>query len=181
MLQITIPATEFYDERENEFLYTKETILQLEHSLVSLSKWEAEHHQYFIDRKDLSMEDYLSYIRCMTITKNVDPNVYRAMPEAIVNKIRAYVDDPMTATILPKETGRNQGGRFITSELIYYWMSCYNLPFAECQKWHLNRLLTLINVCVNESSEKKKMPLNDIYAQNRMLNEQRKAKLKTRG
>ena len=180
MLKIEVPATELYDEEKNEFVYTKATALQLEHSLVSLSKWEAKWHKHFIGRTDISVEEFLDYVRCMTITQNVDENVYRCMTADVIRQIREYIEDPMTATILPKETGPKDG-RFISSELIYYWLSCYNLPFGECQKWHLNRVLTLINVCSNESSEKKKMPLNDIYAQNRLLNEQRKAKLKTRG
>lgn len=179
MLQVDIPQMELYDEERNLFIYTKSSSLKLEHSLVSLSKWESKWHKSYLWTKEKSKEEFNDYVRCMTITQNIDQSVYEYIPDDIVHKIMEYIDDPMTATKLPKETG-GSGRRIITSELIYYWMTEYNIPM-ECQKWHLNRLLTLINVCAIEKQPKKKMSKKDILAQNRAENARRRAMLHTKG
>lgn len=179
-LRIVIPAAEQFNYDTNEFLETKEQVLQLEHSLVSISKWEAIYHKPFLSQKPKTTAETIDYIRCMTLTQNVDPNVYTAITQDIIDRVTTYINASMTATTFSNEEGR--GGRFkvITSELIYYWMIKNNIPF-ECQKWHLDRLLTLIHVCNVENGPKKKMSSQEILRQNHALNEARKAKFKTRG
>jgi hypothetical protein len=179
MLKIIIPPVELFDEAKQEFLYSKGYDLRLEHSLVSLSKWEAKWQKPFLTKTDKTDEETVDYIRCMTITQNVDPIAYKHISQANIDRIVKYIDDPMTATILPKENGASNK-ETITSELIYYWMISFNIPF-ECQTWHLNRLLTLINVCNVKNQPKKKISKSDLLARNKALNEQRKAKLNTSG
>lgn len=179
LLQVIIPASEKYDESSNTFFKTKEQKLNLEHSLVSISKWESKWKKPFISRESKTIEETLDYIRCMTINPNVDPNVYLDIPQDVLKKIQDYIDDPMTATwINSKENGSNR--QIITSELIYYWMVSYRIPI-ECQKWHLNRLLMLIRVCDEKNKAPKKMKKSDILSRNARLNAARRAKLHSKG
>lgn len=180
MIRITVPYTELYDEIKQEFIIVKEQTLSLEHSLVSISKWESKWHKPFLTKEPKSTEETLSYIKCMTITQNVDPNVYYALTPDNVQKVNDYIEDPMTATWFSGKNKPPKGREQITSELIYYWMVTLNIPF-ECQKWHINRLLTLIRVCEVKNQPKNTMSLNDIYARNRALNEARKKQLNTKG
>lgn len=183
MLTITIPARKFFNNSTCEFSYTKEATLQLEHSLISLSEWESKWKKPFMSSKGgLTADEFRDYIRCMTITKNVDPMVYFGVTQEIADLIIAYIDDPMTATWFSDDkNGGSKQNRVITAELIYYWMIAQNIPF-ECRKWHLNRLLTLIRVCSAESQpkEKRKLTKNDIAAR-KAENARRKARLNTRG
>lgn len=186
MLQITIPETEFFDESKLEFVTVKETTLNLEHSLVSISKWESKWHKPFLDEHtEKTSEEMLDYIRCMTITQNVNPYVYMALSQKNIDEIDAYIDDKMTATWFSddkKKKGGKKGGRgqIITSEVIYYWMIANHIPF-ECQKWHINRLMTLIRVCGEYNSGGKKMSKSEIMRRNAALNEARKKKMHTKG
>lgn len=177
MLKITVPGREFFDGKE--FSQTKDQTLTLEHSLVSVSKWEAKYHKPFISEKPLSHNEFVDYIRFMTLTQNVDPNVYLALTQKNLDDVSSYLNESMTATTFSK---KNQHGRreIITAEIIYYWMVSYGIPF-ECQKWHLNRLLTLINVCNAKSQKPKKMSTSEIYAQNRAINAARRKKFNSRG
>ena len=146
MLSITIPSYELWDEKEERFIYLKAQTLQLEHSLVSLSKWESKWTKIFLSKKEKTLEETIDYIKCMTITQNVEPDVYNRLSYGNFAEINKYINAPMTATYFSgKEPGRPSREE-VTAELIYYWMINLNIPF-ECQKWHLNRLLTLINVC----------------------------------
>jgi len=179
-ITITIPSEEIYDEIREEFIKPKETTLKLEHSLVSISKWEAKHHKPFLSNDyQKTDEEVLDYIRCMTITQNVDPDVYYCLSAENRAKISAYIEDPMTATVVPDD-GSGKKRRVITNELIYYWMLSCSIP-VEFQTWHLSRLLTLIRVCNYENMPEKKMTREEILAQNARINAQRKAKLKTKG
>lgn len=180
MLQITIPSTEYWDERKEEFVYTKEVTLQLEHSLVSLSKWESKWQKSFLSVKEKTLEETIDYVRCMTITKNVDPTVYDRLSSDNVSMINDYISSPMTATFFFEDHTKGSSRQIITSELIYYWMIALNIPF-ECQKWHLNRLLTLIRVCNNMNQPKKKMSRRELLRRNAELNEARKRQLHTNG
>lgn len=179
MLKITIPAIELYDEKIQEFLTSKSYELQLEHSLVSISKWESKWHKPFLTKGNKPMKETIDYIRCMTISQNVDDNVYSVLRDKELSTIMEYIDDSMTATIFQKET-QVTNKETITSELIYYWMIAFNIP-SEYQRWHLNRLLTLINVCNIKNQPKKKLGRKELMERNRSLNEQRKAKLNTKG
>ena len=180
MLCITIPARDLWDETREEFISTKEQTLQLEHSLVSLSKWESKWHKPFLHTDDKTAEETLDYIKCMTLNHNVDPNVYLSLTAENITQINDYIGDPMTATTFSEEKGGKKNNEKITSELIYYWMVAYNIPF-ECQKWHLNRLITLIRVCGVKNSPPKKMSKGEIMARNAELNAKRRAKLNSKG
>ena len=180
MLQITIPQTELWDESKQEFVSLKEQTLQLEHSLVSLSKWESKWNKSFLSSREKSYEETIDYIKCMTLTPNVKPEVYRGLTKSNIEQINKYIEAPMTATSFVEDK-RGTGSRAtITSELIYYWMIALNIPF-ECQKWHLNRLLTLIRVCEIKSQPPKKMSNREIMNRNSSLNSARKKQLNTRG
>lgn len=179
MLYVTIPETEWFDEKNQIFVNTKEQKLQLEHSLVSMKKWESKWKKPFLDNNGKNREEIIDYIRCMTITQNVDSNIYNAITDEIILQITDYINDPMTATTINERQGR-VNRNIITAEIIYYWMVSFNIPF-ECQKWHLNSLLTLIKVCSIKQQPNKKMSKRDIYNRNRMLNDSRKARLNTRG
>lgn len=180
MLEIAIKGGEFFDEGSGTFLQIKDQTLKLEHSLVSLSKWEGKWHKPFLTREPKSTEESVDYIRCMTLTQNVNPNVYKAITPQILREVSAYIDASLTATTFPKDPNRKPNREIITAEIIYYWMICHNIPF-ECQKWHLSRLLTLINVCNAKNGPQKKMSRKDLIARNRALNAARRKKTKSRG
>lgn len=180
MLQITIPATEVYDERKGEFVYVRETTLQLEHSLVSLSKWESKWCKSFLSNPNKTDEEILDYIRCMTITQNVDPTVYNYLSRDNILAINKYIEAPMTATYFSEDKSKKGGREIVTAELIYYWMIALNIPF-KCEKWHLNRLLTLVRVCNIKNAPPKKRSRRDILSRNAALNASRKQQLNTRG
>ena len=179
MLTIVVPEREYFDDNKNEFVHTKEVTLQLEHSLVSLSKWEAKWNKPFLSSNDKTDEEILDYIRCMTVTQNVDKSVYYRLSKENIEKINNYINLPMTATTFSdKNTSRNK--ETITAEIVYYWMIALNIPF-ECQKWHLNRLLTLVKVCSIKNTPPKKMSRNEIFSRNRALNASRRKALGTKG
>lgn len=181
MLEITIPSTEIWDDENEEFIVFKGAKLQLEHSLISLSKWESKHKKAFLPLKEPTIEEIADYVRCMTINRGVDPLAYRLITSEQDKIIRDYINDSMTATVInhpPEQAGGSKDT--LTSELIYYWMVSYNIPF-DCQKWHLNRLLSLIDVCHAKNSPKKKYSMKDVMASNKALNAARKAKLHTKG
>lgn len=181
MLYVTIPESEYYDDQTGTFHTTKATQLQLEHSLVSLSKWESRWHKPFFSREQRTIEEMRDYIRCMTLTQNVNPDVYYNIPSKVIDQINAYIDDPMTATWFDKKHRRQSPSReTVTAELIYYWMISLNIPF-ECQKWHLNRLLTLIQVCDVKNTPPQKKGKRQMYDDRTALNRARKARLGTRG
>lgn len=182
MLTITIPPCKYWDSKREMFVtYPEKPItLQLEHSLLSLSKWESKWNKPFLSKTDGRTEvETRDYIRCMTLTQNVDPNLYLMIPESTIKEITAYIQAPMTATTFSDHQER-PSREIITSELIYYWMVALNIPFT-CEKWHLNRLMTLIKVCSIKNSPQKKMGANEIRARNRALNESRRKAMHTRG
>ena len=179
MLQISVPSFELYDEATNRIEQIKGRDLQLEHSLVSVSKWESKWKKPFLETDRKTREETIDYIRCMTLTQNVDPKLYQGVTYDNINKVNAYIGDPMTATTFKKKN-QHHGNTFVTSEIIYYWMISLEIPM-ECQKWHLNRLMTLIRVCDEKSQPGRKMSRKDIMNQNRSLNAIRRARHGTRG
>jgi len=182
MLQIDILGKELWDEKKQEFVYSKDQTLSLEHSLVSISKWEAKWHKPFINNDKKTHEEILDYIRCMTATQNVDPNIYNFLTDKNIKDVNEYISDSMTATWfterndIPKKTPTEH----ITSELIYYWMIALEVPF-ECQRWHLNRLLTLIRICNIKNKPAKKHSNREILSKNAALNAARRKELGTSG
>ena len=181
-LPLTIDAKEFWDPNKNEFITIKPQKLVLEHSLVSISKWEAKWHIPFIEEGLKTQEQLEHYIQCMTITQNVDPLVYRviALSPDLLDQITDYISNPMTATWFNESKKLPRSSEKMTSELIYYLMIAYNIP-AEYQRWHLNRLLTLIRICSIKNEPPKKMGKNEIMNSNRALNAARRKRLGSKG
>ena len=180
MLTITVPAGELFNEQTREFIKTKEQTLQLEHSLVSLSKWESKWCKAFLSKNEKTLEETIDYIKCMTITQNVNPNVYNFLSKSNIEEINKYIDSPMTATTFYNDKQQGGSKETITSELIYYWMISQNIPM-ECQKWHLNRLLTLIRVCNVKNTPPKKMSKRDTASRYATLNAARRKQLNSKG
>ena len=180
MLQITVPGIELYDEKNNCFIYLKERTLQLEHSLVSLSKWESKWCKPFISKTNKTDEEVRDYVKCMTITQNVEPDVYDRLTSKNYDEIESYINAPMTATTFKEGRLGKKGSGVITNEIIYYWMSSLGI-WKECEKWHLNRLLTLIRVCNEKNAPSKKMSKSEIMKQNAAMNAARRQKLNSKG
>lgn len=180
MLTLRIEPMEMFDNRKQEFITTRGAEIVLEHSLVSLSKWESKWCKPFLSTDKKTTAETIDYIRCMTITQKVNPDVYLFLSDEHIDEVKRYIDAPMTATTINRTEGSPRKKAVITSEVIYYQMIALNIPF-ECQKWHLNRLLTLINVVDIKNSPPKKMGRGTVLRNNAALNEARKRKLKTRG
>lgn len=182
MLTIKIPGREIFNERTSEFFQIPETTLKLEHSLVSISKWEEKWKIPFLSNESKTPEQTLDYIKLMTITQNVDPIVYAGLTNENMRKINEYIADPMTATWFANvdDKKKKNNRRTVTAELIYYWMIALNIPI-EFQKWHFNKLMTLIQVCNEEQKPQKEMSKKDLMARNRSINAARKAATHSRG
>jgi hypothetical protein len=188
MLQVTIPASpeiELWDYQNQEFIIkkaTKEQKLQLEHSLVSLSKWESKWCKPFLSDEKMTEEESIDYIRCMTITQNVPPEVYDNIPNNVIEEVSAYIAKPMTATWFSDDgkKKRKNNGKQITSELIYHWMIALNIP-VKFEKWHLNRLLTQIRVCDAENNPPKNKSKKSIMSEYAALNKARRQRLNSKG
>lgn len=182
MLEITVPEREMFDNQTQEFIHIPETTLHLEHSLISLSKWEAKWEKPFLTESQHSPEEMADYVRCMTMDNRVDPVVYMGLTPSNMKAIQEYINAPHTATTIV-DRSKQQPGRHketITSELIYYWMISCDIPF-ECQKWHLNRLMMLIRVCSIKNTPAKKMSKEAMFAENNALNKARRKALGSRG
>jgi len=180
MLKLIIKCTELFDEATETFSDSDDIVLELEHSLVSLSKWESEYQKPFLGPGEKTPDEILAYIKAMIITPDYPENVLEKFNRAAFLKINDYIDSKQSATTfgeMPKQTGRRE---VITSELIYYWMVAFNIPF-ECERWHLNRLFSLIRICNVKQSKPKKMSRNELAQRNRDLNAQRRAQLNSSG
>jgi hypothetical protein len=178
MLSINIGG-ESYDESTSSFVPAGEFVLELEHSLVSLSKWESEWCVPFLSDKEKTPEQTLDYIRKMIIGTFPPEEIFQKLSEDNIIEINNYINATMTATRVPDRGGK-RGGETITAELIYYWMIALGIPF-ECETWHLNRLLTLIKVCNIKNAPPKKRSRAEVAQDRRSLNAQRKAQLNTTG
>ena len=179
MLKITVSAMEFWDDGTSRFVKIPAQTLKLEHSLISIYKWESKWHKSFLSTKEKTAEEALDYIRCMTINQEIDPIIYRYLSVDQMTKIKEYVSNSMTATTVNNRNKR-PSRQIITAEVIYSWMIDLGIPL-EFEKRHLNHLLTLIDVCSIRQSPGKKMSKKDIYNQNRALNASRKARIGTHG
>lgn len=171
-----MPEIELYNSSQNLFTTlprVKEQTLTLEHSLISMSLWESRWKTPFLKSEKKTTEQTIDYIRCMTINKNVDPEVYQRLPASVVLQIQQYIDDPMTATTFSGTPERKASNKIVTTEEIYWMMTAFNIPF-ECEKWHWNRLWTLIRICSIKNQPPKKMSKRDILQRNKALNEARR-------
>lgn len=180
MLEIIVPETELWDEARQEFISIDRTTLKLEHSLVSLSKWESKWQKPFLVKDPKTNEEMFDYIRCMCLNKSVDPKIFNALTPDNINAINKYINNPMTATTFGANKKSVTNRETVTSELIYYWMIALNIPF-ECQKWHLNRLLTLIEVCNVKNAPPKKYSQRELMSRNSALNKARRKKYNSKG
>lgn len=180
MLTIVVPGVEMFDEQGQEFVTRGDVTLDLEHSLVSLSKWEMIYEKPFLGKDEKTVEEVLEYVKCMTLTPEVPEEVFHKLSEENVTAINNYIEAKMTATWFNDAPGAPRTRDVITSELIYYWMITFQIPM-ECETWHLNRLFTLIRVCNVKQAKPKKMSRSEIAARNRELNAQRRAQLGTTG
>lgn len=178
MLKIDIQGYEFYDEVNNEFINNPTQTITLEHSLISISKWEMKWNKPFLS-SDKNNEEILDYIKCMNINSNVSDDVYLRLTNANLQEINDYINAPMTATTF-NEKNKGNNREVVTSELIYYWMISFNIPM-ECQKWHINRLLTLVKVCSIKNNPPEKMSKQELARRNKQLNAERRKQLNSKG
>lgn len=181
MLPIHIKGGELFNEQTNEFITVKDTNLKLEHSLVSISKWESKWHKPFLTDDEKTIDELNDYIRCMSLSGDVDINAIKLISPTDMQRINEYIGTKMTATWFSKSDKQaKKSSEQVTSELIYYWMIAYNIP-SEYEKWHLSRLLTLIEICERKNAPAKKMSQSEIMARNKALNAQRRARMKSKG
>lgn len=184
MLDVVVPEREFFDEARSEFIKIEGGRFQIEHSLLSISKWEGKWEKPFfgtsrVNAGRMTPEEYVDYIRMMTVTKNVKPELYNGLTRQNYREINQYMKRRMTATTIRRDTSIG-GWSIITAEIIYWQMIQFGIPF-ECQKWHINRLMTLIEVCAKKGGKQEKMPYDEMVAQRRALNAQRLAANHSRG
>ena len=180
MLTIRVSGIESFDDSTQEFTTEGGIVLELEHSLVSLSKWESIHEKPFLGKDAKTPEEIISYVKCMILHGEPPAEVFNKLSLRHVDDIRDYIDAKMTATWFNEQPGQPRSREVITSEVIYYWMTVFNIPF-ECENWHLNRLFTLIRVCNTKQAKPEKMTRAELANRNRELNAQRKAQLGTTG
>lgn len=180
MLTIRVSGFEAFDEGSQEFTTQGGVILELEHSLVSMSKWESIYEKPFLGREPKSTEEIVGYVKCMTLTPKVPEEVFQHLSFENFDEIHEHIDAKMTATWFSEQPGAPKSREVITSELIYYWMTVFSIPF-ECDRWHLNRLFTLIRICNIKQAKPEKMSRAEVAARNRALNAQRRAQLGTSG
>lgn len=188
MLEITIPEQhyELFDEEKNEFLPPvdiKETKIQIEHSLISIKKWEQKWHVPFLNKADKTYDELTDYIRCMTLTHGVDPEVYKWIPKDVLEEVVEYIKDPMTATWFNESNlvgVQKNSNEVVTAEIIYYWMITLSIP-VEFQKWHLNQLLTLIKVVNAKNSKPQKKDKRTAAKERAAINAARRAKYNSKG
>lgn len=180
MLRIIIEGDESYNEETNTFSTVDDVVLDLEHSLISVSKWESEYQKPFLTAQAKPKEEIFGYLKAMVVTPDGDLDALYRCSQRTVDQIQSYIDSNQSATTFGSMPERRGPGEIITSELIYYWMIAFNIPF-ECQHWHLNRLFALIRICNIKQAKPKKMSRHEIAQRNRELNAQRRAQLGTTG
>ncbi len=182
MLELEMDMLEYFDEEKSEFIYVPPMTVKLEHSLLSISKWESRTHKRFLDETAKTSDEMIEYVKCMTINKDVPDIAYPAIYQMYGSEIREYIEDSMSATTFKNRSDnrRRKTGEAISSELVYYWMTAFNIPF-ECEKWHFNRLMTLINICSIKNEPPKKMSKGSVMKQNSALNAARRKMHHSRG
>lgn len=182
--QFKIKAGELWDELNEEFIsIPADKTIVIEHSLLSISKWESKWHKIYLDDKlKMSHEETLDYIRCMTLTQNVDPNYYRLVDNSTLSEIQEYMNNPYSATFFNEIPNGHSTKRSekISSEVLYYYMFKLGIP-KDCEKWHINRLQNLIRIFSIKDAPDQKMNKRQTSDYYRKLNAQRRAQFKTKG
>lgn len=151
---IEIEGRPLFDQRTQTFLpRAKSRRIRLEHSLISISKWEEETKRKYFSKLEgpKTAEDMLFYIKCMSLDGPIEDNLLRCISQQQLNKVTAYVNASRTATTIIDHGDKNSG-EVLTSEIIYYYMAAFRLP-SYTEKWHLSRLLTLIRVASDKQSQ----------------------------
>lgn len=175
MLVIEIPKRDFWDEEKEEFVYSEPFTLELEHSLVSLAKWEAIWEKPFLGPKEKTTEEIVGYINCMTVSPNVPPEIYQRLTDENLTAVNQYINAKMTATTFNRPDGpKKTNNSIITAEIVYYWMISLQIPI-EFEHWHLSRLFTLIEVCNEKNAPPKKQSRRDMVSERKRINAQRRA------
>lgn len=180
MLRITIEGGDYFNDETEEFIYFDDVVLDLEHSLLSLSKWESIYQKPFLSAGEKSVEEIFGYLKAMVVSPMVDLDVLHRCSQKNIDTVQKYIESGQSATTFGSMPERRGPGETITSELIYYWMVAFNIPF-ECETWHLNRLFSLIRICNIKNSKPRKMSRNEIAMRNKELNDKRRAELNTSG
>lgn len=187
MLTITITTEpeEQYDEVSGKFLPGGEPIViavvEMEHSLASLSKWESIHQVPFLSSTDLSNEQVFDYLKCMVVSPNVDADVLYHCSQSNLDRIQTYINSSESATTFGGIPEKRGGSREkVTAELIYYWMATFQIPI-EAENWHLNRLLSLIKIFSVKNAKQPKRSTSEMAAERHRINAERRAKLGTSG
>ena len=183
MLTITVSGEELWDAGTETFSTFEDTILELEHSLISLSKWESKHKKAFLGPEPKSTEEVIDYIKIMVLTPSFPSEIFSRLSPENLTDINEYLDSSESATTFANIRQTKGRSEIITAELIYFWMVNHQIPF-ECQYWHLNRLFALIRICNIKNLKDKKMSKSDRAAmiqERRNLNAQRKEQLGTTG
>lgn len=171
---------ECWDAEKQEFVEPVFETLEMEHSLLSISKWESKWGKVFLSKDNKSYEETIDYYKCMTLNENVDPAVYDRLSDKNIKEIQDYIKSPMSATFFNNNKNNGVNKEPTTSELIYYWMVSFNIPFS-CETWHLNRLLNLIRICGIKNESPKKMSKRDLMSRNSALNAQRRQMYNSKG
>jgi hypothetical protein len=180
MLRLVVPEEELFDERTSEFINVDSVELELEHSLLSLSKWESFFEKSFLGTDDKTDEEVMYYVWCMVLDDRIDQSVLKRLSPQNLREINEYISSKQSATTFGEMPSRPGRGEVITAELIYYWMVAFTIPF-ECEAWHLNRLFSLIKICNIKNSKPQKQSKQDVAKRYQEINAQRKAKLGTTG
>lgn len=180
MLRIIIEGDESFNQEDQTFETVGNIVLDFEHSLLSVSKWESNYQKPFLSTSQKTADEIFSYLKAMLLTSDVDPDVFYRISQGNIDMIQQYINSSQSATTFGEMPKRRGPGEVITSELIYYWMVAFNIPF-ECESWHLNRLFSLIRICNIKNSKPKRMTRTEIAQRNREINEKRKAELNTSG
>lgn len=179
MLELTIPTTKMFNEQTGEITVLGGGTIKLEHSLAAISKWEAIVKKPFLEQESMTAQQLLLYIKCMS-EDTIDDKILAGITDKNIEDISDYISDSMTATWFKEDHKKTGGKRIVTSELIYYWMATVGIPF-ECDKWHFNRLMTLIRIAGEEQKPSEKMDKKALAKRNRSLNAARRAKMHSRG
>lgn len=179
MLVITIPAVDYYDDKAKRFVSAEAFTIKLEHSLASISKWESITLKPFLTDTPKTPEELLTYIQAMS-EEEIPPEILKNLSQENVEAINGLINDKKTATWFRESSNRSKSSEIVTSELIYYYMSSYGIPY-EAQYWHFNRLLTLIRVFNEKNAPQKKMGRRELADQRRQLNAARQKASGTTG